>query len=576
MVILDLVLDDGRVLREVPQTDVLPPSQPGMPGMPRPYMPGIMPHLGGGGGGKGAMLARAGGDDDMSSGLPPPPPLQRQFTAVTTASKRTSDGVREFDNPPCINLDLANTSSPSSASVPTATTSNGTATAANELSRSSTQLDEGPFDGLPSMLPCLTVHFACLPSVSTPGPGYGSNHLESAGKGKGSSEGKGKVKGKGGFMGFGRHSEEDPIGDMGVAAVPRGKAPVPVELSANITLYQAVHLLRETLLETNADPSIDPRSSGGGYGGGGNSDGMRGVSLRCALVLQDQPSNSDDSTAASKSHLEPTTPRGGFTSPGGVGSSTTSSSGTSHSTVNAWAGSGSGALTAADRAAAVATGGDELASALGLLRRLRALLYDAATNSNHQEDGHSDGHLLRTAGDAETNAMLSRNDVARLAKRLLGISTGDSQNSGQGSSSSSSSSRRRSNSPSYQSTLWQSASLESVLRDQIKSPLAVVTGAMPSWLHWLPRLAPWLWTVNLREQRLRATAFGVSRSMVAMQEAQHPIASLKKEFDALLQREDWDRAMRYSVRERQEYQTISFVYLSCLLLISCHFLICFD
>jgi len=95
--------------------------------------------------------------------------------------------------------------------------------------------------------------------------------------------------------------------------------------------------------------------------------------------------------------------------------------------------------------------------------------------------------------------------------------------------------------------LWQNPALALKLQQQM-TPLAVVTGAVPAWVRWLPRLAPFLWSLAARVKSLRAMAFGVSRGIVVMQEDMHPTASLRTEYEGLLQREDWDRAMRVDQR----------------------------
>jgi hypothetical protein len=97
------------------------------------------------------------------------------------------------------------------------------------------------------------------------------------------------------------------------------------------------------------------------------------------------------------------------------------------------------------------------------------------------------------------------------------------------------------------SDLWQSRALAAKLEQQM-TPLAVVTGAVPAWVRWLPRLAPFLWSLEARSKSMRAMAFGVSRGIVAMQEELHPTAVLRTEYEGLLQREDWDRAMRVDQR----------------------------
>jgi len=71
--------------------------------------------------------------------------------------------------------------------------------------------------------------------------------------------------------------------------------------------------------------------------------------------------------------------------------------------------------------------------------------------------------------------------------------------------------------------MWHNSRLERRLVEQLK-PLAVVTGAVPRWVRWLPRRAPFLWPEPVRRKALRFMAFGVSRAIVAMQEEKFPIA----------------------------------------------------
>jgi hypothetical protein len=95
-------------------------------------------------------------------------------------------------------------------------------------------------------------------------------------------------------------------------------------------------------------------------------------------------------------------------------------------------------------------------------------------------------------------------------------------------------------------SLWVNPSLERKLSTQLK-PLAVVTGAVPSWVRWLPRVVPFLWSKKTRERQMRCMAFGVSRGIVAMQEDRHPIAALEREVAAcfqLMTAESLERAQR--------------------------------
>jgi len=140
----------------------------------------------------------------------------------------------------------------------------------------------------------------------------------------------------------------------------------------------------------------------------------------------------------------------------------------------------------------LAMGGPTFSSAVGLLRKLRALLASAALG-------------------APTHA------AAAAAEACLG-----------------------------DGRLWRSAALGRRLEEQMK-PLAVVTGALPAWVHALPAAAPFLWPLEVREQQLRVLGFGVSRGIVAMQEAYHPTRALEEQVRAafaLMTNEAFEKAQR--------------------------------
>eukprot|EP00615_Pteridomonas_danica_P019585 CAMPEP_0114396960 /NCGR_PEP_ID=MMETSP0102-20121206/13914_1 /TAXON_ID=38822 ORGANISM="Pteridomonas danica, Strain PT" /NCGR_SAMPLE_ID=MMETSP0102 /ASSEMBLY_ACC=CAM_ASM_000212 /LENGTH=1363 /DNA_ID=CAMNT_0001557849 /DNA_START=31 /DNA_END=4123 /DNA_ORIENTATION=- len=84
------------------------------------------------------------------------------------------------------------------------------------------------------------------------------------------------------------------------------------------------------------------------------------------------------------------------------------------------------------------------------------------------------------------------------------------------------------------SELWNNVLLEKKLSDQL-NPLAVVTGAVPHWVRWLPKDAPFLWSLELRLKAMKFMAFGVSRAIVAMQEIKYPIAKKLEEVRQMYQ-----------------------------------------
>ena len=151
-------------------------------------------------------------------------------------------------------------------------------------------------------------------------------------------------------------------------------------------------------------------------------------------------------------------------------------------------------------------GGSNLSDPVEVLYALRALLLEASA--------HADPSAAAANAKTSTSTL---SDVAAAAASLL-----------------------------QDESLWVNPSLERKLLAQLK-PLAVVTGAVPSWVRWLPKVVPFLWSKPTRERQMRCMAFGVSRGIVAMQEDRHPIAALEREVAAcfqLMTAESLERAQR--------------------------------
>jgi hypothetical protein len=76
--------------------------------------------------------------------------------------------------------------------------------------------------------------------------------------------------------------------------------------------------------------------------------------------------------------------------------------------------------------------------------------------------------------------------------------------------------------------LWINGVLQAKLSSHLK-PVAVVTGAVPEWIRWLPGLAPFLFSYKLRERMMKFMAFGISRGIVSLQEERYPVLALERE-----------------------------------------------
>jgi hypothetical protein len=76
--------------------------------------------------------------------------------------------------------------------------------------------------------------------------------------------------------------------------------------------------------------------------------------------------------------------------------------------------------------------------------------------------------------------------------------------------------------------IWTNLFVEKKLLEQL-NPLAVVTGALPDWVRWLPKEAPFLLSLECRQKAMKFMGFGVSRAIVAMQEIKFPIAKKLEE-----------------------------------------------
>jgi len=83
-------------------------------------------------------------------------------------------------------------------------------------------------------------------------------------------------------------------------------------------------------------------------------------------------------------------------------------------------------------------------------------------------------------------------------------------------------------------SIWVNSLLEAKLSTQLK-PVAVVTGAIPDWIRTLPRLAPFLFSLKLRERLMAFMAFGISRGIVSLQEERYPVQALEREVASCFQ-----------------------------------------
>jgi hypothetical protein len=79
--------------------------------------------------------------------------------------------------------------------------------------------------------------------------------------------------------------------------------------------------------------------------------------------------------------------------------------------------------------------------------------------------------------------------------------------------------------------VWLSPCVERRLLEELRQPVAVVTGALPAWTRLLPRLAPFLFSAETRHRSLTLMGFGVSRAIVALQEGRGGYGKLQAEFD---------------------------------------------
>jgi hypothetical protein len=79
-----------------------------------------------------------------------------------------------------------------------------------------------------------------------------------------------------------------------------------------------------------------------------------------------------------------------------------------------------------------------------------------------------------------------------------------------------------------QQQLWLHHSLSDLLLQQLDDPLTIVSGAIPPWCKVLPMLCPMMFTKQARLRLLRTNAFGVSRSVIKVQELKVNVGPLRK------------------------------------------------